>query len=695
MRTQSVSAWLTIVGLALLSSTGCGPGETGGEAGSGTVASTETAGSAPPAKAVAARDEHTGHDHRNERPLPAFDGRLLDGTKRSISEFLGQRLVLFFFNPETDDADAAGGVMASLASERTQHNFEIVGVAMGSSYDEIVAFKERHGLDVPIYDDSAARIAGRIGLRSRLAVLGIDPEGYLQFGMGAFPSDLPDPAGAFESQLREHLRLPSGHAAVAATGALDRRPAAPPFETVRIDGGADRWDMGAHAGKPLVLVFFLHTCPHCHHALEFFKGALAKLPEESRPVLVGISVQDRPSAVRARLRDDGLDYFPVLTDPDSSVRSQYGVFGGVPDIVFVAPDGRIEHRIQGWDSNRDPAVARMVLAKIAGESIPMILNPKGYTGSQVCGICHDAAHDTWNYTTHAAAFDTLVTHGVTNDAECVSCHVVGFDQPGGYDMASAPAHLEGVGCESCHGRGGPHLSPGFVQNDDYQAVCESCHNPEHSLGFDYASFSTKISHEAIAALSGAEREAMLAGRGKPRDLLPTTSAVVGSEACKDCHAAEYATWAASPHAHAVATLEAEGEAANAQCLACHTTAMGREGGFPKDGVVGDHSDLARVGCESCHGPGGNHVKEDTAKRGSIVSLGDKCDSCVILQICGSCHDDDNDPGFRFRVQERIDAQRHGTIEAGTGKPKGSTAHRLHDRPEVALEHAFHALDQRG
>ena len=39
---------------------------------------------------------------------------------------------------------------------------------------------------------------------------------------------------------------------------------------------------------------------------------------------------------------------------------------------------------------------------------------------------------------------------------------------------------------------------------------------------------------------------------------------------------------------------------------------------------------------------------------------------MILQICGTCHDDANDPGFEFEVLDKIDATRHGTIEAGTG-----------------------------
>jgi hypothetical protein len=46
---------------------------------------------------------------------------------------------------------------------------------------------------------------------------------------------------------------------------------------------------------------------------------------------------------------------------------------------------------------------------------------------------------------------------------------------------------------------------------------------------------------------------------------------------------------------------------------------------------------------------------------------------VILKICGSCHDDANDPGFEFDVEEKIDKQRHGTIEPGTGKPKATSA----------------------
>jgi hypothetical protein len=196
----------------------------------------------------------------------------------------------------------------------------------------------------------------------------------------------------------------------------------------------------------------------------------------------------------------------------------------------------------------------------------------------------------------------------------------------------------------------------------------------------------------VTTLSLEERQALLEKIGAPRDVLQTNAEHIGSDACRGCHASEYETWVASPHAASVATLSKRGESTNADCLACHTTGFGRPGGFPKDGLMQSNTDLARVGCESCHGPGAEHARQSTPKTGNIVSLGDKCDSCVILQICGRCHDEANDPGFEFEVIEKINAQRHGTTEPGTDKPKAASA-AIPDAADLALsipaiQHAF-------
>ena len=59
---------------------------------------------------------------------------------------------------------------------------------------------------------------------------------------------------------------------------------------------------------------------------------------------------------------------------------------------------------------------------------------------------------------------------------------------------------------------------------------------------------------------------------------------------------------------------------------------------------------------------------------------------MILKVCGNCHDQANDPGFEFAVEKRIDAQRHGTIEAAATREGRSAALVPPDRNHVPLTH---------
>ncbi len=625
-------------------------------------AKSETGGDPKPASTpVSTKGERQG------RPLPAFGGWTLENERLEVSSLLGRRLVVFFFNPEVAAAEPVAQAVTKVGKLRGEHNFEIVGIAIGASRDAARAFVARHGIHFRVIDDSSASIARRFGLRGPLAMLGVDAEGYVVFGMSDFPSESRAEALVLQ-QLRQALRLPE------ASQSVQGRPVAPTFVADVLDGKKP-FDLAAQRGRPVVLMFFLHTCPHCHDFLEFIEKELKGYPDDKRPVLVGVELTGRTTSVREGLRSDGLDFFPVVFDEDSSIRTAYGVFGAVPDVVLIDAQGRIAARRQGFAPETDVPLLRMRLARLAGQPVPMLLRKEGYSGNEVCGVCHESEHETWQLTSHAGAFDTLVRHGADANPECVGCHVVGFGQPGGYEIATHPREIEDVGCETCHGRGGPHLSPGFVQAGAYAETCAACHDEKHSLGFDYATFMPRISHAANAhllALPAEERARLLAERGAVRsNLLPTAARHVGSDACQSCHSAEHATWSKGPHAGALASLVKAGRQDHADCLRCHTTGFGREGGFPSGAAAQEHPDLARVGCESCHGPGGNHVPADAPKRGTILSLGDKCDSCVILQICGTCHDDANDPGFEFEVLDKIEATRHGSIEAGTGRPIGS------------------------
>ncbi len=111
----------------------------------------------------------------------------------------------------------------------------------------------------------------------------------------------------------------------------------------------------------------------------------------------------------------------------------------------------------------------------------------GYVGSQACATCHSKAFDQWSHTSHATAFNTLLTVGKQFYPECVSCHVTGFRYETGYQIGTKEKeHLADVGCETCHGPGKQHITTPLTTNirgEVKQQVCMECHTPSHSPGF--------------------------------------------------------------------------------------------------------------------------------------------------------------------------------------------------------------------
>jgi hypothetical protein len=202
--------------------------------------------------------------------------------------------------------------------------------------------------------------------------------------------------------------------------------------------------------------------------------------------------------------------------------------------------------------------------------------------------------------------------------------------------------------------------------EGYEAICEGCHTATHSLNFVFEERLTFVSHEQNEALTGLsieDRRALLSKRDLRERTLFHSDRFVGSRACERCHSSEYEIWARSRHANALDSLVAEQAEERRECQACHTTGFGQAGGFPQGG-----DPLAHVGCESCHGPGATHARDSAPgapSRGQILALGDKCNTCVVLQICGSCHDPENDPGFEFEVLDKVEQLRHGNVSTGS------------------------------
>lgn len=129
---------------------------------------------------------------------------------------------------------------------------------------------------------------------------------------------------------------------------------------------------------------------------------------------------------------------------------------------------------------------------------------------------------------------------------------------------------------------------------------------------------------------------------------------VGSERCKKCHERAYEIWEKTPHAHAYPTLETATRPSNRQydpeCIVCHTVGFGYHTGFRSADTT---PLLKNVGCESCHGPCGDHVRQpqnadwypviNPYRPGENETPEDKKKRLGrIDQFCQKCHDIDND-----------------------------------------------------
>jgi hypothetical protein len=74
--------------------------------------------------------------------------------------------------------------------------------------------------------------------------------------------------------------------------------------------------------------------------------------------------------------------------------------------------------------------------------------------------------------------------------DCVSCHVTGYEKPGG-STVTMNASLRDVQCEECHGPGQAHVKtpkkPGLITREPKADMCaRSCHHPPHVEAFDPA-----------------------------------------------------------------------------------------------------------------------------------------------------------------------------------------------------------------
>lgn len=401
---------------------------------------------------------------------------------------------------------------------------------------------------------------------------------------------------------------------------------------------------------PTLLFYFSPTCPHCRHVAKEVQALSERLAASKTGRVLGIVSGSSHEAELLEFRATYGVTFDVIADADHEILTAMGA-RSTPSAMLVAPKagsrGRIEIRdlwypyLPGFDA--------LVEGRASGDMWKMFA-PDAYLGNNTCGVCHVQEHASWLTSHHSVAWRTLTVRNKQADPACNTCHVTGAGKPTGWDGAEDSPFVD-VGCEACHGPGGPHDGTRI----DAEETCAGCHDAGHSIAFTLDKGLPLIDHYAANGMSAealeASRRALYAGEA-PRDLLAFPSGRnVGSGKCVGCHAVEHGWWVADPHANAMASLRAEGSTDPA-CVRCHATA--KQSGPPPATLAGFDL-LGGVGCESCHGPGEAHVAAGGGTT-NIQGLGESCPVCVIEAVCTSCHTPKWSP--EWNLDQALEKVRH-------------------------------------
>ena len=169
--------------------------------------------------------------------------------------------------------------------------------------------------------------------------------------------------------------------------------------------------------------------------------------------------------------------------------------GGDIEVRSLGPEVRQEPallaRVKAFEDAYNERMRTLQLAVQAGadlESDPV----DRFVGAHVCARCHTRETEQWRTTAHALAWETLVREKKDATPECIPCHVVGYEEPGGFRSPALTPHLVDVQCEKCHGMGTRH-EEGWLASLG-EATCVRCHQGEHDPEFDYAVRLALVTH---------------------------------------------------------------------------------------------------------------------------------------------------------------------------------------------------------
>ena len=142
------------------------------------------------------------------------------------------------------------------------------------------------------------------------------------------------------------------------------------------------------------------------------------------------------------------------------------------------------------------------------------------------------------------------------------------------------------------------------------------------------------SQEAITHETATSTDKQLEQEKKP--VVVKDIPYVGEEKCKVCHPQEYESQSKRKFSKSWKILKMRGEQNNPECVKCHTAGAGKPGGFISETET---PHLTGKQCESCHGPGGKHVKAPNSlvERERLKASNKEKNVCLECHVCMITH----------------------------------------------------------
>ena len=431
--------------------------------------------------------------------------------------------------------------------------------------------------------------------------------------------------------------LASGTAMVLGGGNLHP----PHLDLTLVSSTGDIVDLDALVGGKLAILFYFSAgCSHCEAAAPDIARLGKRLGEEVTIISIA-SGSNSMSAAREFAGRFGLTQ-PIFKDFSRQFASRNKATS-TPTVLLV----RALSGGEGFETLADyrpfaPGMSLLVEMRtraVLGGDPWSSFEAGRYYGPKACGACHLVEYMSWGLTHHSVAYWTLYQRERAEDMACVGCHVTGLGEPSGFSLGDHGSALADVGCEACHGPGGHHGG----SEAPATKTCQGCHDKDHSVRFDLGRALPHIDHLKSpsmdpASYQSARKTLVEGGAARPLTAFPEGKNL-SATACASCHPFETKHWKGTTHANAFKTLKKRAGTQNMDCLPCHAVEQ-RAPSSAKDYFQ------EGVSCESCHGPGEDHVAAGGGTE-NILGLGSSCPECIIDAVCTRCHTPDQDPDWEL------------------------------------------------